>query len=109
MFKTIGLYILGLIAFVGLLFFFGALDLAMLKTFGVRKENVRREIFENTKSYTHGKTQDLAKYFEEHTKADDIQNKIAIEGLIKMNFAEFDAEKIQSLTLRAFLIQTRGY
>jgi len=107
--KIVLLVILGIILFIGMLFLIGAVDLQMMKTFGTRKENVRRDIFENTKSYVHGKTQDLAKYYEEHGKANDDGSKIAIENLIKMNFAEFDAEKLQSLRLKAFLIQIRGY
>ena len=74
--------------------------------FAPKRENIRREVFENTKSYTHGKIQDLAKYYEEYQKAED---KEAIESLIKMNFAEFDAEKINASKLKQFLINVRGY
>lgn len=96
----------GLLAFIALLFVFGFVDLGMLKVFGVRRQNIRREIFEETKSYTHGKIQDLAKYYEEYQTSDD---KEAIRQLVLMNFADFDAAKIRPPKLRQFLINMRGY
>ena len=94
------------ISIVALSFFFGGLDLALMKTFLPAKENVRREVFENTKSYTHGKIQDLAKYYEEYQNTED---KEAVAAIIKMRFSDFDAEKINSLKLKSFLLNVRGY
>lgn len=89
---------------------FGAnvLDLKFMEFFGVRRENVRREIFEETKSYTHGKIQDLAKYYDEHRKAGP-EDRAAIESVVKMHFANFDVEKIQNYQLKQFLVSVRGY
>lgn len=97
--------IAGLLALVFLLELFG---LGMFGFFEPKKENIRREVFENTKSFTHGKTQQLAKYFEEHHKADS-DSKEAIRQLVKMNFADFPSENIRVDALRSFLIQMRGY
>jgi len=80
--------------------------LEWMRFFNPKVENVRREVFENTKSYTHGKIQDLAKYYEEYQKTED---KEAVAAIIKMRFAEFDANKINSDVLRTFLINIRGY
>jgi len=106
MLKTISLSILGLIVILILGWGIGFYELEWMKFFNPRKENIRREVFENTKSYTHGKIQDLAKYYEEYQKADD---KEAIASLIKMRFAEFDAEKINNYKLKQFLISIRGF
>ena len=92
-----------------LVFLLGLAGLGWRKFFIPKHENIRREVFENTKSYTHGKIQDLAKYFEEYTKTDDLVEKTAIQGIVKMRFAEFDSERINSATLRRFLISMRGY
>ena len=86
----------------------GLLDLAYFRFFAPKKENIRREVFENTKSYTHGKAQDLAKYFEEYSKA-DANEKESIRQLILMNFAQFDETKITNNKLRSFLVTMRGY
>jgi hypothetical protein len=70
------------------------------------KENVRREVFENTKSYVHGKIQDLAKLYREYQDAED---QGALEAVIRSQFAEFNADHVQSHELRRFLINVRGY
>jgi len=74
--------------------------------FAPKFENAQRKVYENSQSYVHGKLQDLAKYYEEYQKTN---NKIVIANLVKMNFADFDANKIQSIELRNFLKKMRGY
>lgn len=88
--------------------FIGLYELGMMKFFMPKKENIRREVFENTKSYLHGVQQDLGKYYNEYQSADD-PGKQAIRATIKMRFAELDESKLQSPQLRSFLRQTRGY
>ena len=73
-----------------------------------KKENVRREVYENTKSYVHGKIQDLARYYEEWTKSNP-KERAAIESLVRMNLSDFKADNIQNYKLRQFLIKVRGY
>jgi hypothetical protein len=109
MVKWIGFALIGLVVLFGLMFVLGIVELEFFKFFGPRKENVRREIFENTKSYTHGVQQDLGKYFDEYQKAKTSEDKDAITAVIKVRFAEFDANKIKSVPLRQFLVNTRGY
>ena len=98
-------YVLG--GLVGL-FVVGLLSLGATKFFGPRQENIRRNIFENTQSYVHGKTQDLSKYYAEYTEA-DAEGKESIKALIVMQFADFDESDIRSARLRSFLVQMRGY
>ena len=107
--KIVRYSILGLIAACALAFGLGMADLGWLKFFGPRKENIRREVFEQTKSYVHGKTQDLAKYYEEYQKAQTVEDKEAISNLIKISFSDFDANTINTVQLRSFLVSIRGY
>jgi len=92
-----------------LVFLIGLYELGWMKFFEPKKENIRREIFEETQSYVHGKIQDLAKYYEEYNKTDSQKDKESIRQLIIMRFAEFDETKIKSVKLRNFLTNMRGY
>ena len=62
------------------------------KFWGVRKENARREVFEQTQSYVEGHRQDLIKYHHEWIKASP-QDQIAIEFTIREEFSQFDEDK----------------
>jgi len=87
---------------------FGLYELGLFKFLEPKRENIRREVFEQTQSYTHGKIQDLAKYLEEYDKA-DTNEKETIKQLIILRFAEFDETKIKPVGLRTFLKRMRGY
>lgn len=67
-----------------------------------KKEDMRREIFINTRSYVEGKTQDLIKYMFEYQKASE-DEKIVLESVIRHSFAEFDENKLDSEELKSFL------
>lgn len=108
-FKIVMLSITGFVLLCVLVISLGFAQLGWMKFFNPRKANIEREVFEETKSYAHGKIQDLAKYYEEYQKAESIEDKQTIEGLIKMNFADFEAENIKPLALRQFLINIRGF
>jgi hypothetical protein len=101
--------IIGFIGVIGLVFGLTYLGLGFTRYFGPKHENVKREIFENTKSYTHGKTQDLAKYYEAYTTSTEQEDKDTLAELVKMNFADFDVTVIRSIKLRNFLTNIRGY
>lgn len=88
-----------------------ALDLLGLEWtsfIGPKRANIQREIFEESKSYTHGKIQELAKYKKEWESA-SIDEKEAIESLICSQFASFDETNINPQDLKNFLQQVRGY
>lgn len=76
--------------------------------FEPKKENIRREVFENTKSYVQGVAQDLGKYYQEYQEG-DLEKQEAIKNVIRMRFAEFDESKLQNDRLRVFLVNMRGY
>jgi cell division septal protein FtsQ len=97
-----------LAAVVVVIFVIGLLGLGWQKFFKPKYENVRREVFENTQSYVHGKIQDLAKYKVEYENA-ETSNREVIRQVIIVRFAEFDESKIQTTGLRNFLVQMRGY
>jgi hypothetical protein len=87
---------------------FGLYELGLFKFLEPKRENVRREVFENTKSYLHGVQQDLGKYYLEYQSSDE-SGKAAIRATIQMRFAEVDEDKLQNEDLRNFLVNMRGY
>lgn len=93
--------------FVGI-FLIGLYELGLFKFFAPRRENIRREVFEQTQSYVHGKIQDLAKYYDEYEEAAEDERE-ALRQVIIMRFAEFDETQIRSAKLRNFLITMRRY
>lgn len=68
---------------------------------------VDRKVFEESKSYVHGKIQDLGKLYEEYQA--DKKKRPVIKNLIQVQFSDFDAGNIENLTLRNFLTEMRGY
>ena len=87
----------------------GIYELAYTKFFSPRAQNIQREVFENTKSYTHGKIQDLARYYRQYKQAKSDADRDAIAEVIRLQFANFDANRIPSFKLRNFLTNIRGY
>lgn len=82
--------------------------LQLKEQFGVKNADIDREIYEQSKSYVHGKLGDLAKYYEEYHKADD-QGKEVIRNMIQLNFSEFDSKLINNDKLKTFFIEMRGF
>ena len=96
------------IVLLALIFVLGLISLGYYKFFEPKKENIRRQVFEQTQSYVHGKIQDLAKYQDEYNNA-NTNDREAIRQLIILRFAEFDETKIKAVGLRNFLKNIRGY
>lgn len=97
--------------FIGLLVLIFTLELFGLEMFAFfepKKENIRREVFENTKSYTHGVIQDLGKYYQEYQEGDNNQ-KETIKSVVQMRFPNFESDKIDNIKLRQWFINMRGY
>lgn len=107
--KIVGLVAAVFIGLVILTFATGLVDLGYFKFFEPKKENIRREVFEQTQSYVHGKLQDLAKYKKEYDEAETQEDKDAIRSVILLRFAEFDESHVASPNLKQFLITMRGY
>ncbi len=103
------LIISGIIGVGVLVFVLAYFNLGMFRFFAPKHENVRREVFENTKSFVKGKTQDLAQYYAEFSKAKTEEDRQIVREIIKMQFADFNASRINSPKLRTFLTNMRGY
>jgi hypothetical protein len=106
--KKIGLGVLFTLGFFLLIFVTGLANLGYYAFFAPKKENIRREVFEQTKSYVHGKVQELAKHYAEYQKG-NADDQAALREVIRMNFASFDANNIPSPKLRQFLVNQRGF
>jgi len=107
--KLIGLIVGGFILLLVTIFVLNFYGLEMFKFFRPKYENAKREVFEETKSYVHGKVQDLGKYYYEYNTAETLADKEAIASLVRMQFAEFDAGQIREIKLQQFLTKIRGY
>jgi hypothetical protein len=90
---TITLSVIGLFL---LIFLANEFEIFGVKFWGVRKENARREVFEQTQR------QELVKYHHEWVNASD-EDKKAIESTIRQSFANFDKDKITDPDLNKFL------
>lgn len=59
-----------------------------------KMENVRREVFTNTRSYNEGKVQDLVKYRLEYLREEDPAAKEAIRSTILMMFGDYPRDRL---------------
>lgn len=98
--------------FIGIIIVILLLQLAGIGWFRViepMREDARREVFEETKSYVHGKIQQLAKYKYEYDRSEDPLSRGGIKSVIRSQFAAFDADNIRDYKLKNFLIKIRGF
>jgi len=100
--KTSGKVTLVILALVLSVFLINEFQIFGIKFWGVRTENAKREVFEETKSYNQGMEQDLVRIHHEWVLAKS-EDKPAIESTIRLRFGSYDEEKINSLELRNFL------
>jgi len=107
--KIVWLSIAGFIGFLVLMFVLNLGGLGWKRFFDPKYESVKRQVFEETKSYVHGKNEDLAKYFDEYQMAKTPEDKAIIQELVKVRFAEFDTDKVNVPRLRQFLVSMRGF
>lgn len=70
---------------------------------GVKKADVKREIFKHNKSYIEGHIQDLLRYKLDYELAKEEDEKKAIAFHIRHNFANFDESYIDNQELVEFL------
>ena len=105
--KSFLTFLVIIIAISALGFVATSIDFANLKFWGVKYENAHREIFEQTKSYNQGKTQQLAKYYVEWKEGDQ-DTKDAIKFAIRHQFSDYQADRLEP-GLSNFLVQMRGY
>ncbi len=80
-------------------------DLAMQKFFAPRREAVRRETFEESKSYNQGMIQELQDMQFEYVKAEP-EAKAALADVILHRVADYDVDKLPD-NLREFVEELR--
>ncbi len=85
--------LVGILLLFATLFGLQYLGIMNYKFFAPKKENARREVFENTQSYVQAKRQALTKYYTEWMKADSVGQEV-IKTLVLQEFANFDVEKL---------------
>lgn len=93
-----------IIALFALIFLANEWEIFGIRFWGVRKENAKREVFENTQSYVEGKRQELVKLHHEWMMTKDSDDKKIIENSIRHSFANFNPDKIQDSELHSFLV-----
>lgn len=93
----------GLILLIGLVFSLELGGLQWSMFFGPKREAVRREVFKQTRSYNEAKEQELLKYRLEYMRSDDKMEKEALASTIRLAFADYDEELLDSIELRNFL------
>lgn len=90
--KVIGITFLVIVGLIGLSWGGTALGLLHMKVFEPKRQNIQREVFENTQSYVEGKRQESIKDYKEWLQADD-DSKRALENLAAHKYANFDHVK----------------
>lgn len=99
--KGFGIGVLVLTLLLGLTWIFQGNDFFMYKFFGLKYENTRREIFEQSKSYNQGVIQELQNMQFEYIKADEA-HKNALASIILHRSADYDVDRLPA-DLRAFI------
>ena len=102
LFKTILIFVAIFIGATALVWGFGIFTLEYKRFFAPKKEEIRREVFENTRSFNEAKLQELVKYRLEYMRSDSEQDKAAIAATVRITFAAYDASKLPQ-ELKSFL------
>lgn len=91
--KGIGIFFAVLVIVLGLSWIFSGNDFFLYKYFAPKQEQVRREVFEQSKAYNQGMIQELQNMQFEYIKADSAHQK-ALASIILHRAADFDQEKL---------------
>ena len=83
------------------------ISFTLWSVFAPKRAEVERKVFEQSKSYVHGKIQDLSKWYLECKE--DPEKIPVMKNMIQAQFSDFDASTIDSVAIRQFLIEMRGY
>src|SRR6266542_2222408 len=94
------------VALLGLIWLIQGNNFFLYKTFAPKYEQVRRETFEQTKSYNQGMIQELQNMQFEYVKAKP-ESRQALANIILHRAADFDENRLP-YDLRAFIQQLRN-
>jgi len=98
--------IVGVAILIGIAFGLELIGLEWTRYFAPKREDVRRETFEHTRSFNEAKKQELLKYRLEWVRAEDDVEREAIESTIRHAFADYDENQLDE-ELRGFLQTVR--
>src|SRR5512147_1972955 len=86
--------IVSLVVFVGLFLVLDYGGILWTGFIGPKRENVRRQIFEETKSYNQGQQQELMRLYVEYKRTKDPIEKKAIAGMVRHQFADYQSYRL---------------
>ena len=87
-------YVIGVIVlFLGLSWVFTGNDFFLYKVFAPKQEQVRREVFEQSKAYNQGMVQELRSIQLRYVEADQA-HKGALASMILHSYADYDENKL---------------
>lgn len=104
--KTLGVVVLGVVAFLGLIALLQGEDFFLYRYFAPKYEQVRRETFEQTKSYNQGMVQELQNMQFQYEQA-DAGHKPALAAIILHRAADYDESRLPG-DLRTFIHSLRA-
>ena len=104
-FRRIGIIIGVCLIPIAMLWFIQGNDFVLYKFWAPKYEGVRREVFEQTKSYNQGMIQELQNMQFEYIKADE-QEQAALAEIILHRSADFPDDKLP-YDLRIFITELR--
>jgi len=87
--KTIGCGVLVTVGFIGVVWALTLSDFALYKFWGIKYENTRREIFEQSKAYNQGQVQQLQNMYLDYQRADEV-GKQSIRSVVLQRTADLD-------------------
>ena len=99
---VIGIVLLGIVVILGLTWAGQGNDFFMFKVFAPKYEQVRRETFEQTKSYNQGMIQELQNMRFDYVKTDNQQQRDALASIMLHRAADYPEDKMPN-DLRSFI------
>lgn len=105
--KIVGWSVLALIGLLVLSFVFNAMGWVNLAFWGPKYEDTKRDIFENTQSYVHGKTTHIAKLRLEYESTESETRKKALKRMILTEASTVENELLPP-DMQAFISRLRG-
>ena len=103
--KMLGNCLLAVLAIGIISFALNTMGIVQIKVFGTAMENARREVFEETKSYNQGMSQDISNFQQQYILATPEQ-KEALASIILHRTADYDVSKLPTSS-RAFIEKLR--
>lgn len=98
-----------IIIYITIIFALSAAGFWIYSELAPRYAKVDREVFEESKSYIHGKIQTLSNHYQEYNEKDSSQDREIIKNMVKIQFSDFKLEYINNKELKNFLKEMRGY